>query len=349
MRKSFSRREAFRKSGAVVAAAGLAACGKMPVPDPAAPATPVSRAVNPNEEYVWISANSNLPLFAATDHPALRQCGEELGVKVTIAGPNTIDIPGLVAAVEQVAARRPAGIMVVGWDPSALIPAINQAVDSGIPVICVDADVPNSKRLAFVGTDWTEIGMRQAQAMVAALKGRRGKVAMLGLIEQNIDQLAFAGFREVAQKAGLTVMEPQQDKGNQGEAARVATAIIQANPDLLGMAGFDSESGAGIGQAIKESGKVGQILATCVDSDPQQLRMIEEGILTASVGQKRALFTYQGLKALYDVVHNRLRFTADDRTAGISPIPVYYNTGTFLVTRENAGAFLSGLNKGGPA
>ena len=105
------------------------------------PADPLSRSAGPagtvdrtGDEYVWLSANSRLPLFVAHDHPALLQAGRELGVRVTIAGPDTVDIPGLVAAVEQTAARRPTGMMVVGWDPSALIPAIDRAVESGIPV-----------------------------------------------------------------------------------------------------------------------------------------------------------------------------------------------------------------------
>lgn len=322
------------------ASMGLAGCGSKTEAPVASTDASGKKPVSPDEEYVWISANSNLPLFVAHDHPALKQAGKELGVKVTIAGPNTVDIPGLVATVEQTAARRPAGIMVAGWDPSALVPAINAAIESGIPVVCVDADVPASKRLSFIGTDWHEIGVKQAQAMLKALNGRKGRVAMLGLIEQYIDQLAIEGFRGVASAAGLIVMEPLQDKGNQSEAGRVASALVQAHPDLVGMAGFDSESGAGIGQAIKESGKVGQIFGTCVDSEPQQLRLIKEGVLTASVGQKRALFTYQGLRALFDVVHNSLRFTKDDLKAGISPIPVYYNTGTFIVDRTNVDAIL---------
>lgn len=337
MATGISRRKALLASAAV----GLAACRST---DHAATASagiaPGKTSVAPGEEYVWISANSNLPLFVAHDHPALLQVGKELGVKVTIAGPNTIDIPGLVATMEQTTSRKPAGIMVVGWDPSALVPAINAAIEAGVPVVCVDADVPASKRLAFIGTDWHEIGVKQAQAMLKALNGRRGKVAMLGLIEQYIDQQAISGFRSVASAAGLTVMDPQQDKGNQSEASRVASALVQAHPDLVGMAGFDSESGAGIGQAIKESGKVGQVLGTCVDSEPQQLRFIKEGVLTASVGQKRALFTYQGVRALFDVVHNSLHFTADDLKAGISPIPVYYNTGTFIVDKSNVDVIL---------
>lgn len=298
--------------------------------------------LNEAEEYVWISANADLPLFVASDHPALHQIGRELGVKVTIAGPSTIDIPGLVATIDQTAARRPAGMMVVGWDPSALVSTINAAIDSGVPVVCVDADVPASNRLAFIGTDWFEIGERQAREMLKALGTRRGKVVMLGLIEQYIDQRAFAGFRSVAEPAGLQVLPPLQDKGNQSDAARVAAAVMQANPDLVGMAGFDSESGAGMGEAIRESGRTGKIVATCVDSEPQQLRFIKEGVLTASVGQKRKLFTYEGVRALHQYVHNTLRFTPDDKRAGISPIPVTYNTGTFIVDRSNVDIFLAG-------
>jgi ribose transport system substrate-binding protein len=293
-----------------------------------------------DEEYVWISANSNLPLFTAHDHPALKIVGEELGVKTQIAGPNSIDIPGLVAAIEQTAARKPAGMMVVGWDPTALIPAINMAVESGVPVVCVDADVSASKRLAFIGTNWYDLGVRQGEAMVKALGGKKGKVAMLGLVEQSIDQQAFAGFRSVAEKAGLTVLDPQQDRGNQAEAARVAAAIIQAHPDLVGMAGFDSESGPGMGQAIKEAEKTGKIVATCVDAEQQHLRLVKEGVLTAAVGQKRELFTYMGVKALFEIRHSKLRFTSDDKAAGVTPIPVNFNTGTYTVTRENVQFFL---------
>jgi ABC-type sugar transport system substrate-binding protein len=299
-------------------------------------------SAGPDEEYVWISANAHLPLFVAHDHPALFQVGEELGVRVTIAGPDTVDIPGLVATVEQTAARRPSGMMVVGWDPSALIPAINRAVETGAPVVCVDADVPDSKRLSFIGTDWHDLGVRQGEAMVAALRGRRGKVAMLGLIEQAIDQQAFAGFRSIAERAGLTVMEPQQDKGNQAEAARVAGALLQAHADLIGMAGFDSESGPGMGQAIREAGKAGQLVATCVDAEEQHLRLLKEGVLTACIGQKRELFTYYGVRALHDYVHATLHLSQDDRQPGITPIPVNYNTGTYTVTHANVELFLSG-------
>ncbi len=294
-----------------------------------------------HEEYVWISAVANLPLFTKRDHPALQMVGQELGVQVTIAGPNTIDIPGLVSAIEQTAARKPAGMMVVGWDPSALVSPINRAMAAGIPVVCIDADVAASNRIAFIGTDWYDLGVRQAQGMLEALGGRKGEVALLGLIEQSIDQEAFAGFRSVVEPAGLTVLPPQQDKASQVEAARVMASLIQAHPKLVGAAGFDAESGPGMGQAIKEAGKAGQIIATCVDDQEQHLRLLKEGVLHVCVGQKRELFTYLGVQALFAINHSPIKFTSDDKAAGIYPVPVAYNTGAYTITKENVDLFLN--------
>ncbi len=318
--------------------ASLAGCEKPPNFSNGTNAT--EKQSHADEEYVWLSANANLPLFTKRDHPALKIAGEDLGVKVTIAGPNTIDIPALVGALEQTAARKPAGIMIVGWDPSALVGPINTIIDSGVPVICIDADVPASNRITFIGTDWYDLGVRQAKGMLAALGSRKGEVALLGLIEQSIDQDAFEGFRSIALPAGLTVLPPQQDKGSQVEAARVAASLIQAHSNLVGMAGFDSESGPGMGQAIKEAGKKGQILATCVDDQEQHLRLCKEGVLTVLVGQKRELFTYLGVRALFEIKHSPLKFTSHDRAAGIWPVPVNYNTGAYTVTRDNVELFL---------
>jgi ribose transport system substrate-binding protein len=345
MNDALNRRELLRLASLTLGAGALSittGCEK-PEPTPTASGQPTSgRAANPNEEYVWLSANANLPLFTLHDHPALRLAGEDLGVKVTVAGPNSVDIPGLVAAIEQTTARKPAGMMIVGWDPSALVPPIDAAIAAGIPVVCVDADVPASRRFSFIGTDWYELGVRQAEAMIKALAGRRGSVALLGLIEQEIDQKAFAGFRSVAEKAGLKCLEPQQDKGNTAEATRVAAGIIQGTNDLVGMAGFDSESGPGMAQAIKEAGRAGKIVATCVEAEEPHLRFLKDGVLTACIGQKRELFTYLGVRALYELNHSRVRFTKNDKAAGVSPIASGYNTGTYTVTRDNVDFFLPG-------
>jgi ribose transport system substrate-binding protein len=327
------------------AAAGLAGCTRRPAEQSGAQPAQHGADVS-GEEYVWLAPHSDLPLFVAHDHPALKIAALELGVKATIAGPSAIDIPGLVAAIDQTVSRKPAGLLILGWDPSALIDPINRAIQAGVPVVCIDADVPGSKRYAFVGTDWFEVGRRQGEAMLKSLSARVGKVAMLGIIEQTIDQRAFSGFRDVLGKAGLTVMDPQHDKGNSVDAARVASGLIQGVPDLVGIAGFDSESGPGIGIAIREAGMQGKIVATCVDAEEQHLQLIQQGVLSAAIGQKRELFTYFGLKLLYEIHHSPLKLTSDDAKAGVLPIPELVYTGTYTVTRENVALFIKGKSTG---
>jgi ribose transport system substrate-binding protein len=332
-----TRRSWLRNAALAGGAGWLASCREQDspkVPDAK------GRADYSNEEYVWISPHANLPLYKAHDHPALELAAKELGVKVTITGPSTLDMTLFVSMLETTVARRPAGMLISAWDPSVVISPIAKAVEAQIPVVTVDVDAPTSKRHTFVGTNWFDLGVRQGEAMVKALAGRTGKIALLGLTEQYIDQQAFAGFKSVVQKAGLTPMEPQHDRGDAAIAARVASTLIQSTPDLVGMAGFDSESGPGIGLAVKEAGKVGKIVVTCVDAEPVHLNLIKEGVVTAAIGQKRELFTYLGLRVLFDLNHSPLRFTANDRRAGIVPAPEVINTGSYTVTRENVDVFL---------
>lgn len=98
--KGVTRRDALRSAGVLAGAtffAGMTGTQNAPAQ--------TTKGANSDEEYVWLSANANLPLFVAHDHPALRLIGEELGVKVTIAGPNSVDIRDLLKRLN----RRPRG------------------------------------------------------------------------------------------------------------------------------------------------------------------------------------------------------------------------------------------------
>ncbi len=130
-------------------------------------------------------------------------------------------------------------------------------------------------------------------------------------------------------------------KANRRKATEIAANIISSTDDLVGIAGFDSESGPGFGLAIKEAERAGQIVATCVDAEKPHLQLVKDGVITACVGQKRELFTYLGVKALFEVNRRRLKFTADDQKLGLHPIPTHYYTGTYTVTKDNVDYFLA--------
>ena len=121
-----------------------------------------------SEEYVWVGALSTLPLFQARDFQALQSHADELGVCARVSGPATFDVPGELAAIEQECAGHPAGIMVLGLDAS-LGPAIDKCIDAQVPVVTLDVDVPGSKRLSFIGGDFTELGTFLMNSAIADL------------------------------------------------------------------------------------------------------------------------------------------------------------------------------------
>ena len=100
--------------------------------------------------YIEVSALGNLDYFY--DHMmGMQKVGEELGVTTEYVGPAEYDMNAMVAAFEEAIAKKPNGIVVVGFEDT-LNPIVQKALDAGIPVVTVDADLPDSGRVAFVGT-----------------------------------------------------------------------------------------------------------------------------------------------------------------------------------------------------
>ena len=304
---------------------------------PAAAAVPAPA----DQVYILVSALSTYDMFKNNDFAAFLQWGKERGVKTQIIGPETWDMPAMAAAIDQAAAQNPDGLLVAGFDPT-LKPAIDSAMDKGIPVVTYDADVPESKRLAFSGTNWSEIGRVQAEALGAAMGGK-GKCAYMGIVGMSIMEQAFEAFRNtMAEKyPAIEVMEKVDNPASVEEATTKAAALISANPDLTGMAAFSSQTGPGMGIAIKEADKVGQIKLTCVDMEPQHLRLVRDGLATLLVGQKRKLFTYYGAQLLYDFVNQSNSFCKDDAKANVSTVPVRVDTGLILITKDNIDMFVN--------
>ncbi len=292
-----------------------------------------------NEEYVLITTGVTMPLYVNHDLAEFKRWGKEKGVKVSIIGLTDQDINAQINTIEQAILSQPSGLLINGSDPS-LANVINKAVDEGIPTVIYDSDVPNCRRHTFIGSDWYQMGQLQGEAMAKLLNGK-GKVAYMGIAGMPIMENGFRGLVDVLKKyPEIQILGKYNDKGNVEEAARITADLIAANPDLGGICGFDSNSGPGIGLAIKEANKAGIIKVTTVDWEPNHLQLVKEGVIQLLVGQKRELFTWYGAQFLYDMAHNTVALSDDDVQAGISNIPYSVNAGTILITRDNIDQFL---------
>ena len=315
-----------------------------------APASAQESSFGPDDAkytYYWISNKANLPLFVQYDYVGMKRIAEELGVKVIVAGPTDFDVPGFIAAVDQVCAQKPSGVSVVGgWDPS-LTESVKKCMQLGVPTVVDDGDLPDSGRLAYIGTNWTQVGVAQAKKMMEMLPDG-GKLGMMSIINAGNMREAVAGFTAYIEANGggkYEIVANEDDGGDAQKAAQVTAAIMAANPDIAGLAGFDSESGAGIVTALREAGKnPGDIKVTAMEQTPDFFKTAKEGWVDGIVVQNRELFIYYAVKLLHDFNTNTLKSAGLSAADGGRPIPDTVDTGVLLVTKDNVDKVLTALN-----
>jgi len=125
----------------------------------------------PDEEYVMIGISTGVEYWNA-NRAGLEDVCKELGVKGTFDGPPDQNPEEQANIMDKIIARNPAGILIAPGNPDTLKPYINKAIDAGIPVICVDTDAPDSKRLAYYGTSNYAAGCMGARILANAIHAK---------------------------------------------------------------------------------------------------------------------------------------------------------------------------------
>ncbi|MEM9674050.1 MAG: substrate-binding domain-containing protein [Cyclobacteriaceae bacterium] len=299
-----------------------------------------SAEVSSDEEYVMVTTIVNYPMYVNHDQVAFKRWGQQRGVKTSILGPSEWDIQAQISVIEQVIGTRPTGLLINGTDP-AIASAIDKAVEAGIPTVVYDSDIPLSKRHAFLGTDWYEMGTLMGEEVVKLIGGK-GKIVYLGILGMTNMENGYRGLMDVIEQyPEIELIGRYDDQANAEIAARIAADVLSANPDLAAFCAFTPMSGFGCAQTVKEAGKVGNVKVTTVNYEPELLTLMEEGAIQQLVCQKRELFTWYGAQFLYDMVHSTNQLSKNDQAIGIANVPHSVNTGTFAITPENMQPFLN--------
>src|SRR3954470_14778661 len=134
------------------------------------------------ETYILISTNIKVPYWQSAS-AGLGQAATHLGVGAAFQGPDTYDAAAERDTLENAIQKKPSGIMVSVADPTPLKDSIDRAIAAGIPVITIDSDAPNSKRLFFIGTNNYQAGLTGGKRLAQELKGK-GTVAVFTMPSQ---------------------------------------------------------------------------------------------------------------------------------------------------------------------
>jgi len=317
-----------------------ASCAKAtPTPTPAK--TEPTKAPQKVEEYVVIALNWSHPYWID-----IRKGGEYFdevmgdSVKVTFAGPQGIDFPGQVDTILQQIPKKPAGMLVACFDPG-VIPAINQAIEAGIPVGTFEADIPSpdNKRWFFVGVNPYWAGYAMGPELVKHA-GESGKLIISTNIGASNSEEKIRGFKDFLENyPDWEIVSTVDDQTRVREGADALKPVLQANPDVTAIIGVNAGSGGAAATAVKELGLEGKVHIICQDRDDITLNFIKEGVIDSTIVTRTADNTYIGLLLLYQYNHYDVPITDDNKANNVNWLPRNVDVGTIVVDKNNADAF----------
>src|SRR5499427_5692858 len=255
-----------------------------------------------NERYILVTVLSKLPYWQ-TAAAGLNKAGAQYGVKTDVRGPDTYDPQAEVKEFQDAVALKPAGILVSVADSALMQPAINSAIEAGVPVITVDADAPASKRLYFIGTNNLQAGRMGGQRVLDKLHGK-GNVVFYTMPQTNLDE-RLKGYKDVfADHPGIKVVEVFNIKGDAGNAFdRTQHWLTEKGVDHIdAFVCLEASSGKDVAEAIRRNNATDRLIVA-MDTDQATLDLVKSGLIDATIAQKPYTMAFYGLKQLDDIHH----------------------------------------------
>jgi len=293
------------------------------------------------EQYYLVATNINLGYWK-TAATGFQKAAVEYGVTAEMRGPTTFDPQGEVDAFRAVVALKPAGILVSVANSRLMAPEIDAAIAAGIPVITMDSDSPESKRLYFIGTNNLEAGRLGGHRVAAQLNGK-GNVAFISMPGQtNLDE-RLKGYKEVfATYPAIKVADVFDMKGDSGMAMdKTAEYLARTGPDKVdAIVCMEASSGKDVGEVFKRMKAKDRLLVT-MDVAVGTLLLVKDGTIDSTISQKPFTMGLLGLKALDEIHHYPVKPLSNDYGLDpFAPFPAFIDTGVALVDKNNVDPLL---------
>ncbi|MDQ0417127.1 ribose transport system substrate-binding protein [Croceifilum oryzae] len=130
--------------------------------------------------------------------------------------------------IQKVTSAKVDGIIAMGIDDPTFIQAVNQATESGIPVILIGTDVPNSLRKMYVGSDHVTAGRLLGDKVRVDLDKKSNPT--VGIIGQSSDQtvamLRIKGVEQsLASQKNMQVVKQIYDSSERNGTAQTMRQV----------------------------------------------------------------------------------------------------------------------------
>ena len=201
---------------------------------------------------------------------------------------------------------------------------IDTLIDQGFPVACVNTDVPSSKRLFYVGTDYYKSG-RTIAGLLSMMGDTPQKVMIFtGSFDIFGHNERIRGFIDGLAEKRITyqIVCQEQTLDDNIVAYQRASALFPLHPEVTAV--FIVAGGVyGVCRALVESNLPHKPHVFSFDDIPDTVRYLKEGVIDATVTQLPYDQGYQGVKRLFDAIiekNGNTNFLPRNRTLVLSPL-----------------------------
>ncbi|HTT60679.1 MAG TPA: substrate-binding domain-containing protein [Bryobacteraceae bacterium] len=296
------------------------------------------------EKYWLVATNIKIPYWQSAN-AGLMRAAQQMGVKAEMVGPDSFDPKAEHDAFQRVLAEKikPSGILVSVADPAVMQPDIDGAIGQGIPVVTIDSDAPQSKRLTFIGTDNYRAGLMGAQLALKQLQGK-GTVVIYTMPEQANLKDRLRGYHDGFEgHPGVKIEQTVDIKGDPRIAFDhtqdlVDKKTIEKIDGFICLEAIACQEVADVLDRNKVSGKV----IVAMDTDQRTLDWIKKDRIAGTIAQKPFTMGFVGVQVL-DTMHHYPPNPLDKMWAQDpqSPVAMFIGTGQLLVDKSNVDNFVS--------
>ena len=238
------------------------------------------------------------------------EAAQQMGVELTILGPDKFDLEKTAALIDQAVAAQPDGIGLVVTDNVLFKTPIMKAINAGIPVVTYDTGLGPEKDgipyLTFWGSEDYVQGYYGGLRMVES--GATKGVCINHQVGHSGLDARCKGFTDAFAEKGI----PAEVLGVKGEdAAQVQTTISDyytANPDVNGYLTLGPSGSEPFYAFVEASGLTpGSFVHASFDISASGVKAIKEGITTFVMDAQPYLIGYGTVMNL--VLYNRYNIT----------------------------------------
>jgi ribose transport system substrate-binding protein len=293
----------------------------------AALASSAATAAGSKTQIAFVGADLPDPFYLTMKCGAYA-AAKQYNVDLSWGGTPGVDYAPELTIFNAAVQKKPQGIIVAPFSPTAFIKPVQDAMKSGIPVVTVDGSLNAKVELQNIRTENLKAGGLAGDGLGKVLGGK-GDVAVVSFTPDSpVQRDRVNGFKqELAHKyPGVKVVSVQYGGADSGKSATVTSALLQRYPDLAGIYATDTNDADGAASAIQAAGKRGKVKLVAYDATARAVAGLKTGLFDGIVSQSPYDEGFQAVKTLAGYIN---------KTLSRKDIPYYYGTGSAYIDKSN--------------